>query len=126
MYLVGAGDRAGAVIAYAISTMPLAAALGGAGAYLSGRAPGSPWVGGALLATVGALIAALVAATVRFRAIGATGLVSLSALPYTADFLMVAGVVPAIMTLGAGIGRLRAAHGIGSVAGWSLLAGAAA
>ncbi len=126
MYLVGAGDRAGAVIAYAISTMPLAAALGGAGAYLSGQAPGSPWVGGVLLAMVGALIAAIASATVRFLQAGASGFVSLSALPYTAEFLMLAGVVPAILLFGAGVGRLRAGHGIRPVVGRSLLAGVVA
>ena len=125
VFLLGAGDRAGGIIAYAISTMPLAAALGAAGAYLAGRAPGAPWVAGAAFALIGAVIAAMAAAIARFRQTGAVGFVSLAALPYTAEFLMLAGVIPAVLVLGAGVGRRQVGQGPRSVVGWSLAAGVA-
>ena len=125
VYLLGASDRAGVIIAYAIATMPLAAGLGAAGLYLTSRATSGPLAVGTAAALVGAVAAALVAATIRFRQAGATGLLSLSALPYTAEFLMLVGVCPALAALGAGVARRRSARGTRSVIGWSLAAGVA-
>lgn len=124
VFLLGASDRGGTIIAYAIGVMPLAAMLGAAGFYLAGRAPKAPWTLGALAALAGAVMAAIVAATVRFRQAGATGFVSVSALPYTAEFLMLAGVVPAILVLGAGVAGRQAVRGTLAVVAWSLAAGA--
>ncbi len=124
VFLLGASDRAGVVIAYAIGTMPLSAALGAAGLYLAGQAPGGPWGLGAAMALIGAAAAALVAATIRFHQAGATGLVSLSALPFTAEFLMLAGLCPSVAALGAGVAGRQAARGTLSVIAWSAAAGA--
>lgn len=124
VFLFGASDRGGAIIAYAIGVMPLAAMLGAAGFYLAGQAQKAPWTLGALAALAGAVLAAIVAATVRFRQAGATGFVSVSALPYTAEFLMLAGVVPAILVLGAGVAGRQAVRGTLAVVAWSLAAGA--
>lgn len=125
VFLLGASDRAGMIIAYAIATMPLAALLGAAGAYLANQAPKEPWAVGASLALAGAVITAMVAATIRFRQTGATGFVSLSALLYTAEFLMLAGVSPALVMLGAGVARRQSGRGTRAVLGWSLAAGVA-
>lgn len=124
VFLLGGSDRGGTIIAYAIGVMPLAAMLGAAGVSLAGRAPKAPWTLGALAALAGAVMAAIVAATVRFRQAGATGFVSVSALPYTAEFLMLAGVVPAILVLGAGVAGRQAVRGTLAVVAWSLAAGA--
>ncbi len=126
MFVLGATDRAGIIVAYAIATMPLAAGLGAGGLYLASRTPKGPWVAGAVSALAGAVIAAMVAATIRFRQTGATGFVSLSALPYTAEFLMLAGVSPALLVLGAGIARRQAFHGALPAVAWCLAAGVAA
>lgn len=111
VFLFGAADRAGVIIAYAVATMPLATMLGAVGLYLMSRFPRRPWAGGAAVALGGAVAAAIVAATIRFRQTGATGFVSLSALPYTAEFLMLAGVWPAVLVLGAGLARRQAPGG---------------
>lgn len=124
VFLLGASDRAGVIIAYAIGTMPLSAALGAAGLYLAGRAPKGPWALGAAVALLGAAAAALVAATIRFHQAGATGLVSLSALPFTAEFLMLAGLCPAVAVFGAGVAGRQAGRGNVSGVGWSAAAGA--
>lgn len=125
VFLLGASDRAGMIIAYAIATMPLAALLGAAGAYLASQTPKGPWAVGASVALAGAVITAMVTATIRFRQTGATGFASLSALPYTAEFLMLAGVSPALVMLGAGVARHQTARGTRAVLGWSLAAGVA-
>ncbi len=124
VFVLGASDRAGVIIAYAIGTMPLSAVIGGLGGYFAGRAPGGRWGLGISAALIGAAAAALVAATFRFRQAGATGFVSLSALPFTAEFLMLAGVCPAIAVLGAGVAGRQAGRGLRSVVGWSVVAGA--
>ncbi len=124
VFLLGASDRAGVVIAYAIATMPLSAGIGALGQNLAARAPRGPWGLGAAGAMIGAVTAALVAATIRFHQAGATGFVSLSVLPFTAEFLMLAGVCPAVVVLGAGVAGRQGGRGTRSVVGWSAAAGA--
>jgi hypothetical protein len=124
-------ERRRDLLAYAIATMPLAALLAGVAAKRTGDGLDlGRSLTGALLAVSFGLLTAAVLATVRFRSLGSTGLISLTALPFTREGLMVVGILPALAIAGGRAARrdgwglrfgLLGSIGIG-IAG-SLLAG---
>ena len=94
--------------AYAIGTVPLAAAVG---AIAGARARREP-TGGAGVAIAGlsiaigaALAVAYLQAIIRFRYLGSTGIYSGPTLLSTKEVLMVVGILPATATLGAVVAR---------------------
>lgn len=101
-------ERGRSVVGYALGVMPLAALIGATAAAWLARttdAGRSSQLLGGLLAVGAAIAMSLVLGAIRFRVAGATGLVSVGALWYTAEFLMVVGLLPAVATLGAGAVR---------------------
>lgn len=110
-------DRSPRIAGYALGGLPLAVGLGAFAGRLWGNASpdaGGGWRGAAL-ALVTALVVAEVLALIRFRQAGATGLLAVSALWYTEEFLMLVPLLPAIGLLGAGAARRGAGRGL---AGW--------
>jgi hypothetical protein len=115
----GGGSENPAVVGYATGAMPFAAIAGAVAGWIGGRARElalggrAAVAGGAASALVGATITAQLLATLRFRAQGASGFLSLQALPYTGEVLMLVGVLPALLALGGAAGRWYATRGTG-------------
>ncbi len=109
--LIGAmmdGERGRSVVGYTLGVMPLAALMGATAAAWFARTTEttrSSRLFGGLFAVGAAVAVSLVLGAIRFRVAGATGLISTRALWYTAEFLMVVGLLPAVAMLGAGAVR---------------------
>jgi len=116
--LVGAAmdaERGRSVAGYTLGVMPLAALIGASAlAWLmrDSTVARSRQGLGALLAVAAAVVVSLALGALRFRVTGATGFIAFGALWYTAEFLMVIGLLPAVAALGAGAAsRWAAASG---------------
>jgi hypothetical protein len=99
---LAADQRQRDLVAYTLGTLPLAAGLAA-----FARRPERGWApGGALLSIAAAALTAWVLAAIRFR-LGSEGIVSLQALPFTREGLIVVGLLPALALAGASVARRR-------------------
>ena len=108
---VRGGEGSARLAGYALGLLPFSVLIAGTAGWLWNRSPtpGRAWPG-AVVALIVAIVTALILATIRFRLGGATGAVALSALPSTAELLMVAAILPTLLSAGAAVARDRGAR----------------